>query len=34
MSDQLMDQAFLDLDRVITLDDMNFGVGLDMWSYT
>ncbi|KAN0110702.1 Fungal specific transcription factor domain containing protein [Hyaloscypha variabilis] len=33
VSNQLMDQEFLDLDRVITLDDMDFALGFDLWNY-
>ena len=33
VSNQLMDQEFLDMDRVITLDDMDFALGFDMWNY-
>ncbi|KAE9372531.1 hypothetical protein N431DRAFT_466776 [Stipitochalara longipes BDJ] len=33
VSNQLMDQEFLDMDRVITLDDMDFALGFDLWNY-
>jgi hypothetical protein len=33
VSSQLMDQEFLDMDRVITLDDMDFALGFDLWNY-
>jgi hypothetical protein len=33
VSNQLMDQEFLDMDRVITLDDMDFTLGFDLWNY-
>jgi hypothetical protein len=34
VSNQLMDQEFLDMDRVITLDDMDFALGFDLWNYS
>lgn len=33
VSNQLMDQEFLDMDRVITLEDMDFALGIDLWNY-
>jgi hypothetical protein len=33
VSNQLMDQEFLDMDRVITLDEMDFALGFDLWNY-
>jgi hypothetical protein len=33
VSNQLMDQEFLEMDRVITLDDMDFALGFDLWNY-
>jgi hypothetical protein len=33
VSNQLMDQEVLEMDRVITLDDMDFALGFDLWNY-
>jgi len=33
VSIKLMNQEFLGMDRVITLDDMDFALGFDLWNY-